>query len=581
MTGRCKRDVVKRNNEAGSRKQEVAKRNGDSIGSRKQHREAKRNNEQTGSRKHEAKRNSDSIGSRKQQGAKHNSTKTGPGADPRMSISHIASSNKRWYEQGKEAPVSTPEARNNISFRQAPRKYKGVSIIDRPSKTKNRRELMSAHRDEEGEQSTWRTHGVSGDAKRVHFKDGASVDASEGMNEYPKASDLTINLWLRELGGSWAAAANREKRQEKGTSKDHPPALVEPTDKKTTKIRHHKAKVLEVTMMVDGREEKIVENRETTDQEAKWDFKGKSIDEILELLNKLKSDPTIPMPKIETDPATIEEFLQYNKDNPTLLNHQEGEGLVDMEQHLDEADLVYLREKCTDCHRDIMPKGFPDDLWPFVCDTEKIQVLERWKGYNLEKVGEKIEKLRNEIRISKERPYAYPYYLAQAIANLDRYEVKESDGVTPLIHERFTHSIETYTNTRAVREKPQRFSETQNAFLRAKLNILESQGKVQQRNGLQDGDWLHRLVLVEYPTRMEKFRAKYGNDVQKALNGPANEYEVSQLFRLTIDCREVNKVTIIEPYPMPDNNMGKENIIGSRYMSTSDAADAFYAVPIR
>jgi hypothetical protein len=32
---------------------------------------------------------------------------------------------------------------------------------------------------------------------------------------------------------------------------------------------------------------------------------------------------------------------------------------------------------------------------------------------------------------------------------------------------------------------------------------------------------------------------------------------------------------------MPENSMGKEHIIGSRYMSTSDAADAFYAVPIR
>ena len=32
---------------------------------------------------------------------------------------------------------------------------------------------------------------------------------------------------------------------------------------------------------------------------------------------------------------------------------------------------------------------------------------------------------------------------------------------------------------------------------------------------------------------------------------------------------------------MPNPDMGKEHIIGSRYMSISDAADAFYAVPIR
>jgi putative transposase len=80
---------------------------------------------------------------------------------------------------------------------------------------------------------------------------------------------------------------------------------------------------------------------------------------------------------------------------------------------------------------------------------------------------------------------------------------------------------------------------------------------------------------------MEAFRKKYGTNTHQAMNDPANEYEVSQLFRLTIDCRELNKQTIVEPYPMPDCNMGKENIIGSRYMSISDAADAFYAVGIR
>jgi len=231
-------------------------------------------------------------------------------------------------------------------------------------------------------------------------------------------------------------------------------------NKNTTKIRNHKAKVLEVTMMVDGKEERIGVTDHTPDEEGKWDFRGKTIDEILDNLGKLKNDPTIPMPKIEADPATVEEFLQYSKDNPTLLNYQEGSGLADTEQSLDDADLVYLREKCTDCHRDIMPKGFPDGLWPFVYDEEKRFVSERWQGYDPEKVGEKIEKLTKEIRISQERPYAHPYYLAQTIANLDRYEVKESDGVTPLIHERFTHSVETYANTRPVREKPQRFSET-------------------------------------------------------------------------------------------------------------------------
>jgi hypothetical protein len=164
---------------------------------------------------------------------------------------------------------------------------------------------------------------------------------------------------------------------------------------------------------------------------------------------------------------------------------------------------------------------------------------------------------------------------------MDRYMVKESDGgITPLIHEKYTHRLDMVPGAKVRRELPQKFSETQNAFLRAKLQILEEQNKVEQRHGLEDGDWLHRLVLVEYPARIEAFRLKHGNNVQAALNDPDNIYEVSQLYRMTVDCRELNKCTVAEPYPMPCGDMGKENIIGSRYMSVSDAADAFFAVPL-
>ena len=517
--------------------------------------------------------------------AKRNGKKTGLGADPRMSISHSTKSNKRWCKTYDEEYASTPETSHNISIRMAARPTKKVSVIDRPSNKQKRRVLMSASRiEDDEEQSTQHDLEINGGRKHVHFDDDAGVEASEGIRNIAKASDLTVDLWFREPAISRTLEASKQNRQEdSNTRKESSPKLVEPTNKNKTKPREHKARVLEVTMMVNGKESKIVmdNNEQSITETNRWDFKNKNIDSILEQLTQLKSDPTIPMPTIEADPSTIEEFLQYGKDSPTLLNYQEGSGLKDTEQTLDEPDLVYLREKCTDCYQNLMPKGFPEDLWPFVLDDDKPLIAERWKGYDLEKVGEKIDRLKNELRISNERPYAYPYFLAQAIANLDRYEVKESDGVTPTIHKRFTHCIELYPNSRPVREKPQRFSETQNAFLKAKLNILEQQGKVKQRNGLIDGDWLHRLVLVEYPTRMEKFRAKYGDNVQAALNDPANEYEVSQLFRLTVDCREVNKVTIIEPYPMPDNNMGKENIIGSRYMSISDAADAFYAVPVR
>ena len=230
---------------------------------------------------------------------------------------------------------------------------------------------------------------------------------------------------------------------------------------------------------------------------------------------------------------------------------------------------------------EVRPDAFPRDLWPFVLNDQKVLVKTRWEGYDKGQLPKLIEQFLSELQVSNERPYASPYFIAQALANLDRFVVKDKDGVPPLIHDKFTHRMELLPGVRARKELPQRFSETQNAFLKAKLSILEEQGRIKLKEGLRRDDWLHRLVLVEHPARMAAFRLKHGDDAQMAMNDLTNRYEVSQLYRLTLDCREINKGLAIEPYPMPDNSMGKEHIIGSRYLSTSDAADAFYAVPIR
>jgi hypothetical protein len=417
-----------------------------------------------------------------------------------------------------------------------------------------------------------------------------SIPASDG-NIGPRLSDQAINLRCRELAGNWAAGMrwkNRDKMDDELTV-DPPSQVSDPNKNQQPRDLKHKARIMEVTMTVNGIEQKIIDNTAQEDTPVilheptayNWDLNGKSLDEILDQLDKIKGDPNIQMPNITADTATFEEFLNYSQNTPSALNYKDHLDDEISEKDKDEQSLLYLQAACTDCQQEHRPRGFPIDLWPYVHNTQKPFISERWNGYDPDKIDEKIESLKKGLKISEERLYAYPYFLAQAIANLDRYEVKESDGVTPLIHRKFTHRLELLPGTRPIREKPQNFSENQKAFLRAKLNILEKHGKVMQRNGLQDEDWLHRLVLVEHPTRMEAFRTKYGTNAQQAMNDSANEYEVSQLFRLTIDCRELNKKTIIEPFPMPDNNMGKENIIGSRYMSVSDAADAFYAVGIR
>ena len=341
---------------------------------------------------------------------------------------------------------------------------------------------------------------------------------------------------------------------------------------------------VEVTMMTDV-EPGVGENKGQDQEKGEkkeppivWNLKGRSIDDILVDLEALKNDPEIPMPVIEADLAPVEDFEQYTrilKEEDCEENGREEEISIDakcLEQ------LKLLTSQARDRER---PNAFPAELWRYVLDDQKQHVKRRWEGYETDSLPKIIEQFLSELQVSDERPYAKPYFVAQALANLDRFVVKSKDGVPPLIHDRFTHRMELLPGVRARKELSQRFSETQNAFLRAKLSILEEQGRIKLKEGLRKDDWLHRLVLVEHPTRMAAFRQKYGDNAQNAMNDLKNRYEVSQLFRLTLDCREINKVLAVEPYPMPDNSMGKEHIIGSRYMSTSDAADAFYAVPIR
>ena len=311
-----------------------------------------------------------------------------------------------------------------------------------------------------------------------------------------------------------------------------------------------------------------------------WNLKGRSIDDILTDLEILKNDPDLPMPIIEADPASIEDFEQYIKGLP-IIGDEEGVGEEADELMKDKESLSDLQRRSGYCYIDLRPEAFPEDLWPYVMNDQKPLVRGRWNGYDQDTIGEEVAHLLTELKVSPERQYAQPYFRAQALANLDRLLVKGKDKITPMIHSKYTHKMELIPGARPRKELPQRFSETQNAFLKAKLAILEKEGRIIQKEGLEKSDWLHRLVIVENGPKMAAFRLKYGNNVQEALNNPDNSYEVSQLCRLTVDCREINKCLVVEPYPMPDLNIGKENIIGSRYLSTSDAADAFYTVPIR
>jgi hypothetical protein len=237
-----------------------------------------------------------------------------------------------------------------------------------------------------------------------------------------------------------------------------------------------------------------------------WNLKGRSIDDILRDLDALKNDPDIPMPIIEADLAPAEDFEQYSKSLDKEESGRESIGTVEEELDKDSDCLETLRKLTGSGLEEFRPQAFPIDLWPYVFNDQKLLVKERWTGYDEGSLSRLIEEFLQELQVSDERPYAKPYFLAQALANLDRFVIKSKEGIPPLIDEKFTHRMELLPGTRVRKELPQRFSENQNAFLKAKLAILEEQGRIKQKDGLRKEDWLHRLVLVENPTRMAAFR---------------------------------------------------------------------------
>jgi hypothetical protein len=79
---------------------------------------------------------------------------------------------------------------------------------------------------------------------------------------------------------------------------------------------------IELTMMTEVESEKEIDDKITIEIKGEdkvketpivWNLKGRSIDDILVDLEALKNDPEIPMPIIEADPASAEDFEQYTR----------------------------------------------------------------------------------------------------------------------------------------------------------------------------------------------------------------------------------------------------------------------------
>jgi hypothetical protein len=310
------------------------------------------------------------------------------------------------------------------------------------------------------------------------------------------------------------------------------------------------------------------------------------MEDLIEVIMENRDDDGLPPINIQID-VDQQKVLEQIICDPAQLKElqsteQQAQDIMDAE--LDNPCIEELKRLCTDSQRDKRPELFPTDLWTFVADSQKPLVAERMQQFDQTSLKTNIENLIAKININKARPHCYQYYLAQAVANLDRY-ILIDDNNPPMVRDKFTFAIDLKEGAVAEKCKPQTFTEVQKRFLNAKTHLLQMTDKIELRSTkLNPEDWNSRLMLVEYKERVAASRTKWteqGLDFLHEASKAANYQEVSTWFRLTLDLRTVNAATIPEPFPMPSTTIAKENCKESRFFCVSDLADAFFSVKLR
>jgi hypothetical protein len=317
-----------------------------------------------------------------------------------------------------------------------------------------------------------------------------------------------------------------------------------------------------------------------------FDLRGLSIDELVEAIMDCKENDGQEPPNIQIDIDQAKELEEYICDPNRLLilqtEEQAAQDIVDAE--LDIPCLNQLRLLCTDSLHELRPALFPEELWPFVDDTQKPLVKQRMSQFDQDFLTTSIYNLRKKLNINKSRPHCYKYYEAQAVANLDRYILVDENN-PPMVSDEFMFPIDLKEGFVVDKCKPQTFTEIQKKFLTAKTHLMQMTDKIEPRNiKLNPEDWNSRLMLVEYKERIAASRTKWaeqGLDFLLEASKATNYAEVSTWFRLTIDLRTLNAATVPEPFPMPSTTIAKENCKESRFFCVSDLADAFFSVKLR
>jgi len=274
------------------------------------------------------------------------------------------------------------------------------------------------------------------------------------------------------------------------------------------------------------------------------------------------------------DQTKVWQLAMHTESMEAALNHRLEKEAKELK--VSNAVIEELRSKhCTDCKQEWRPEDFPVEYWPWVFDTEKEKVKERWEKFDIDLEG-KAKLIKDVVAMdcSKEteaRRSEAPLFIAQALANMDRFGHPDKWNQPRVKGHEFTIEL---TDDQPYMARYQKFDAWQARFLYLKMRQMEAEGRVERSTS----PWNSRLSLVMYYDRVTKFQEEHKDNAVNALHDEQYAEEVMTFYRLTTDFRNLNQRTRPMCYPLPSIAKIIDECKGCNRFTTGDVRDAFWTV---
>ena len=159
-------------------------------------------------------------------------------------------------------------------------------------------------------------------------------------------------------------------------------------------------------------------------------------------------------------------------------------------------------------------------------------------------------------------------------ASLD--SIYQEDDSMPTLLKDYQMRIHTMTDQPMKTSRLQVFSGIEKAYLKVKQELLLKKGQAEP----SESAYRAPVMLVVYKDRVRGFLEKHGNDALKAMYDPEYREIVADFYRLTINLKMLNSVTIPDSHSMPLCRDILDEFVGCSYFSGIDLKDAFWTVPL-